>query len=181
MNKSNKIISQGEYDGACFLYSAANAYRTLIQKKPTQKRWNEMLKWIPFASDFISTNGTLRYDNDMALYKFTLERYFNNNSSSSSFSFEISPYPDIKSPSELSKLIQSNSVVILNINSEHWVACVELDNKCAFVACSDQLRIKRENYIEYKSPIFKRQYNLEMAIGTQYRVHNPSVFQIKLL
>lgn len=55
----NKILSQGEYDGGCFLYSAANAYRTLTGRKPTQKRWNEALKWIPFASDFISDNGTV--------------------------------------------------------------------------------------------------------------------------
>ena len=182
----NKVLSQGEYDGGCFLYSAANAYRILTGKKPTQKRWNEALKWIPFSSDFITDNGTVRYDEDMALYEFALRRIFRDLSGSSDLSvsselFEITGYASIESPSELGKLIKKDSVAIVNVESEHWLVCVESSKNSVFAACSDQLRIKRAKYEEHVSERFGRHYNLELEVGASNWVHNPSVFQIKRL
>lgn len=173
-----RVLSQGEYDGACFLYSAANAYRTLTRRKPTQRRWNEALKWIPFASDFITDNGTLRYDDNMALYKFALERIFRE-FGGTKVSFKITPYPNLTSPSKLIDLIKKDSVVVLNVDSEHWIVCVEVNQNNVLVACSDQLRIMRAKYAEYVSDSFRRYYNLVMEIGQRNWVYNPSVLQIK--
>ncbi|GGB55159.1 hypothetical protein GCM10011502_30130 [Oceanisphaera marina] len=112
-----KILSQGDMDGACFLYAVCNAYHALSGRKATAKRWRESLKWIPFANDFISDGGTWRYDEDVALYEFSISRILRELAPDMTFRLEC--VPKIKKPSEFAELIDSSSVVLTNIESEH--------------------------------------------------------------
>lgn len=175
----NRIFSQGDFDGACFIYSAANAAQVLSPQKATQKRWNEALKWIPFSDDFITDNGTWRYDEDIDLYIFSLKRMFREFAPNSTF--EITHYPNINSAENIRNLINQHSVVVLNINLEHWVTCIDTDVENILIACSYQLSTLREKYSENTSGEFKRKYNLKMPIAGKNWIHNPSVFVITLV
>jgi hypothetical protein len=173
----NKICSQGGFDGACFLYSIANAYTALTGKKPTQRNWDKALKNIPFLSDFMTSDmGTKQYDENLALYEFTIKTmldYF------SLGKVKIESYPDMNKVQNIKRLLGKKSVVIVNIKSEHWVVVVDSSDQEFQVACSFELMKKGSKYEEHISKGLKKSFNKTLPIDGKW-LHSPSVFKISV-
>ena len=172
-----KICAQGEFDGACFLYSIANSYASLNRRKPTQKRWDESLKWIPFSNEFLSDAGTVKYDEDISMYEFTISRllkeFFNNTT------FKVHPFTNEVTPQDVKGMLSDDSVVILNIDSKHWVVVVDSSENELHIACSYELVSKGVKYKESESANYLRPYNRVMPIQGENWIHTPSEFRIQ--
>lgn len=175
-----KIYSQGKFDGACFLYSIANAYSLLSNKEVTQSKWDEALKWIPFSGDFITDTGTIRYDENVSVYQFTIESMLE--SFSGKGKYFVKAYPNISDPKKIKELIKQDTLVILNIDSKHWVVMVDASDKEAQIACSYQYNELENDYREMVSTRYSRPYNDVKSLDVKKKwVHTPSVFTIRKL
>ena len=174
-----KYLTQGDLDGACFLYSIANSVVALSGRKPTVKQWSKALKYIPFSTDFIDGDvGTVNYDENVSLYKFAIEQSITEYSPSNDY--EVKIYPQVSSIKEVDGLISDSSVVILNISGDHWVCVVSVDieNNRLLTACSDVMD-RMYNYFE-KPCDYNRFYNREYSLSEEDKIHVPSVIQIIL-
>lgn len=176
-----QISSQGEYDGACFLYSITNAYKALTGKKPSQEKWDDAIQRVPYNSDFLVNVGTANYDDDMALYEITTKRMLKC-FAPKKYVFDIKSFPEEKKVPPLQKLITENSVVILieklGENSEHWLTAVDFDEHNIYFANSWKLVNMGTKYSEQKSPTFNRIYNDSRKIGQLDWIYHPSVLQV---
>jgi len=162
----NRINSQGNYDGACFLYSIANAYAALTGKNLSQRVWDEAVAEMPFLAQFMTAaEGTRLYNDSVPLYIFSINRLLNGYRKKR---FQIDSMPNLRDGAELLASISGNSVVILNIRSEHWVCAVDHTTAGAklFLACSAQLFEKRSKYEEKTGPTFGRAYNRELLLSS---------------
>lgn len=171
------ICSQGEYDGACFLYSITNAYKMLCGKRPTYKMWDKALEQVPFKEDFIVDTGTFRYDDNMELYVHAAERMLNE-FSRSQFSLKVNPFPEVKSKKNLEGLINGNSILVFCIDGKHWVAAVDIDNEYIYLADSFRLITEGVKYCEKVSSKLKRHYNHVKKLAPFNWFYNPSALQI---
>lgn len=173
-----RIYHQGHFDGACFLYSITNAYSALMQREIKPEMWEEALKWIPFREDYLSDTGTQRSDDDTNLYKFTINRLLREYPKGKVIS--LKEYPEVSGINQLQKLINKNSVVILNVSGEHWVSVVDYDEHHLQIACSYQLTGSKKPYNESISTNFNRKYNLVKKYGKLKWIYNPSVFCLSI-
>lgn len=172
-----RYLIQGDLDGACFLYSIANTVVVLSGRKPTIGQWAKSLQYIPFSADFLNGNvGTKNYDEKIELYEFSIKQALSEFSPNKKY--EVTSFPNIKSITEVNKLIDKSSVVILNINSEHWVCVVSTlssQNKLLTV-CSDVTN-RIYDYTESRAED-GRFFNREYIINHDNAIHRPSVFRI---
>lgn len=177
---SRIYLTQGDLDGACFLYSIANSVAALSAKKPTVKQWSKALEYIPSASDFLDGSiGTKNYDDRHEIYKFAIEQALSEYSPS--HNYNVLSHPDIDNISQISKLIGHDSVAILNINGEHWICVVDIEkskNKL-FAACSDVTDTQIFYYKELKCDRFDRFFNKEYQLNAKCSIYKPSVIQIQ--
>lgn len=173
----NKIHHQGNFDGSCFLYSIINSYSALMNKSPTQDMWDEAIKWIPFSGDFVTTLGTQRYDDDLNLYNFTIQRILRE--FKLGYKIELSTYSSISGIEHLKSLISDTSVVLLNISGDHWVSVVDYNANQLMVSCSSERNSSEGQYQEYTSEKFNRKYNLKKNIGKLKWIYHPSIIQLK--
>jgi hypothetical protein len=69
-----QIYHQGFWDGACFLYAIANAYKALTRSKVTRQKWDRAVGLIPNPLDFLGGVGAtaLSYDEAVALIEAVL-------------------------------------------------------------------------------------------------------------
>lgn len=174
-----RYLIQGDLDGACFLYSIANAVVALSGRKPTITQWSNSLQYIPFAADFLKGNtGTKNYDEKPELYEFAIKQALSELSPNRKY--KITSFLNIDSIADIDKLINQNSVIILNINSEHWICIVSVlpsQNKL-LAACSDVTN-RIYDYSEEKTEE-ERYFNREYIIDHENRIHKPSVIQISI-
>ena len=124
--------------------------------------WDEALKWIPFREDYMSDIGTQRSDDDFNLYKFTLIRLLREFPKGKKIS--IGFHGNISKKEQIQSLINKNSVLLLNISGQHWVAVVDYDDRHLHIVCSSQL-VDKEEYVEFQSPNYNRKYNLFKQYG----------------
>ena len=47
------IFTQGDYDGACFLYALANAYQAVTGRAPSCRAWDAGIRSLMHSSDFL--------------------------------------------------------------------------------------------------------------------------------
>ena len=47
------IFTQGDYDGACFLYALTNAYKIITGKSPSCNAWDRGVRSLKHADDFL--------------------------------------------------------------------------------------------------------------------------------
>lgn len=178
-----RILLQGDMDGACFLYSIANAFTLLTNKKVTITKWSKQFEYIPFSEDFLSGNiGTKNYDDNMSLYEFAIKQSISLAYSSKKYLNEITikSHPQIRKLNEIKPLISNKSVVILNISGEHWICAVGIDEKRNSIqaACSEI----PENICSYKEfknendKYFNRIYN----INDNVYIHKNSVIELSI-
>ena len=67
---TRQIHTQGDFDGACFLYAIANAYTALTKSRPKYKDWDSGIGKIPHPVDFLrgcSGGTTQNYAKESAL------------------------------------------------------------------------------------------------------------------
>jgi len=149
------ILSQGDLDGACFLYSVVNTYITLTTREPASQgwdkrfydRWDRATRFIPYLSDFFQCgsknehSGTGRYNDDSRLFAYTTERMLEQMCTEvEKGRFAVAIRDDVKKPASLSSLVHETSVAIVCPNYEHWVVAVHFDSDSCFVsvACSSK-------------------------------------------
>lgn len=175
-----QICPQGEFDGACFLYSIVNAYKTLSGKRPTLKMWDKAIRTIPFKEKFITNDGTLFYDDNMELYKFTISKILTGFSKKND-GFLLEAYPHIENTKKLNNLIDENSVLIFCVDGDHWVVGVEVDKNYIYLADSYKYFSDAGSYHENKSVKFKRFYNSKIDLKKDGWIYNPSFMQIRMV
>ena len=182
------ILSQGDLDGACFLYSILNTYVSLTTREPGNigwdenfyQRWDKATKFIPYLTDFFlcsvsnPNGGTGRYDDNANLFQITVERVLSKMSTQAENGiFDVSVHKDRHHPKDIKNLITKGSVVIVCPDGEHWVACVEYNKNKSIVytACSWEFH-KYNKYEEhfhkksrvYSNSVLKKTCTFDLAI-----------------
>lgn len=62
-----QVYFQGILDGACFLYSQANAYKALTGKRVTKEHWNRAVSRLPEPAEFLGGSGAKQLSYDEAV------------------------------------------------------------------------------------------------------------------
>ena len=155
MQLHRKIISQGERDGACFLYSMANSVMALTGKILKQDVWNDLIGALGDATDFLrSDTGTLKIDaDDQELTRFA--SLVLKHVSPRRLKLEVDCGPR---PTEVSNAL-SDSTVLVVTNNWHWFCIVDSDEQYCYAACSAKLHENPLTYREELSPKYCRIYN----------------------
>jgi len=157
-----KILSQGELDGACFIYAIANAFLCLTGRRPTQHKWDKAIDVLPFKEDFLKGGtGTERcFDSETnmgdvvsnVLQQFSIGTKINK--------FEVSFYPKVNNKQDIFNLITYNALTIFCIDQEHWVvgSSFSKEEGILYITCSSQLT-ENSLYYEKSDNEFGRPYN----------------------
>lgn len=156
-----KLLSQGELDGACFIYAIANAFICLTGKKPTQSNWDKAIDILPFKEDFLKGKiGTERYYENKINMTEVISNVVEQFSKYTKFKFRVLPHDRMNQKKELCKLIKHNSLVLFCIDQEHWVIGSSFDKEdgILYISCSFQL-IETPMYNEKSDKKFGRPYN----------------------
>jgi hypothetical protein len=170
------IYHQGNFDGACFLYSVINAYSAITGFEVEQSMWEEALKWIPFRADYLSDTGTQRIDDDFNLYAFTIHRITRELKCGNKI--KAKGFVDVTSVVDVKKYINKSSVLIYNKKGHHWVVGVDYCQNGIESACSNELVNKRSKYQEYKSSNFGREYNSLQRYWKFGWLYHPSAIRL---
>jgi len=157
MPKSRKILSQGDRDGACFLYSIANSYYALTKQQLSEAQWKKSINAILFKlDDFLSGRGTEKLDYNPEYLEGLCRKFLPQNNK---INFEIAAVKDTTEKS-LQKILTNNQVVIAAIDGgNHWVCMVDSDKSQFYLACSNTDLNSEEKYYEATSPNFERPFN----------------------
>ena len=164
MNTNRKILAQGDRDGACFLYSIANAAFALTDKVVTQSKWVKGIRALPFEmSDYIAGRGTEKLD----LKPHYLEGFCQDFLAVLGVNAKVSWHEGLKSTAELKNILTPRQVFLMVIDDDaHWVAMVDADDKDAvFIACSAEALNGDSPYLEESSPRFNRLYNKQLKFA----------------
>lgn len=173
-----KIYSQGNLDGACFLYAIANSYKALSGKQVSPTAWSKALNWVCYIEDFMDRRiGTERYNDNTALFELVITNMLNELSS-----FEVK-HVKCSNLESIKKLISQKSVAmfcykIVNSNGKeivnHWTCGVDMskDPLGIHVACSDCEAVPK------RSDKFNRWYNEIITSNDTLTIFDISVFQI---
>ena len=156
-----KILSQGELDGACFLYSIANA-AAILTEKSMRKKWKPFINTLPFKTDqFLNGDGTKSLNDNQHLFETIANEFFKTSKIDATCESKI-----IKTHKELREEITGTSIAIACINDgEHWLTICEVDSKYAYTACSSALIDSPSNYLEKPSEKLKRIYNRQISLA----------------
>ncbi|PBP64981.1 hypothetical protein PSYCIT7_013835 [Pseudomonas syringae Cit 7] len=160
MSKS-KIYSQGELDGACFLYSVANAIRAVTGRAISRPDWRRAIERLPFRThEFLSGYGTGVLDQHPdALVAFA-------KSFAGSLRSTVVMEPLLRlSAGEMEAALEEGKALIVSVDKgEHWVAIVEIADGLAYCACSWEINKKSPAYTE-RMTSSGRTYNVIKPVG----------------
>lgn len=159
-----QILTQGDLDGACFLYCLANTAQALTCKPVDPADWTRGILALPFdMRDFIAGRGTEKLDKDpdslIALARGFLRELVVNS---------VIVWQDpIRTLQQLRSLVTAHQVVIMAVdNDAHWVTIVDVDEREVFVACSVQALDGYQPYPEPLSPTFGRHFNRRVTFAS---------------
>ena len=187
---TRKLLSQGDRDGACFLYAIANAFTCLTNTQPGQADWDRVIDIFPEKNraDFLKGNiGTGILFDEFEKGAFDLQNLIQRVLECFSASvvknvYKIKYFEDITKKSDVGNLIDQKSVVLFCYLNEHWVVGTAYDPDTKppmlYVACSAQVN-DEGNCIETCDPILNRPCNAfitQAGLGSKY-----TVFQITRL
>ncbi len=170
-----KIYTQGTLDGACFIYSLANAYYALTGEIITPMKWERCVNASPLSmQDFMTRRGTTKLDGDPRWYEIACETFL----APSGKKFSAS-YVSYTSYEKLKASISRSSVIILLVDKEsHWLTAVDAADKQIFAACS------YENHnaatVEAISPRFARRFNRSGSLSDFQCGKSPIGVQVNL-
>jgi hypothetical protein len=148
-----KIYSQGVFDGACFLYSLANAVRSVTRQAISGEDWAHSIAKMPFSTqDLLGGSGTEKLDHTPGALLLAA-RMFVEELRDDVVVSEIAG----RATAIVEALSSHRAVVAAIDNGNHWVALLEVCDSDAYYACSWVLH-KNTEYSEELSP-GKRTYN----------------------
>lgn len=159
-----EILAQGDRDGACFLYSIANAVGTLACKSVDQDEWLEGVRAVPLdMRDYLAGSGTEKLDSN----QHDLEDFCQNFLIGLGVNAKISWHEGLKSVGELKNILSPYNVFIMAVDDgEHWVAIVDTDEiDTVFIACSAEALNGTYPYIEEISSRYHRAYNKQSTFA----------------
>ena len=167
-----RIVSQGDLDGACFLYSVANAIGALSGRALVPSQWSAGIASIQKPRAFLRQDeGTAALDEDGTKLTQLVKNFAK---AAAQGPFEVTlHFADRRG---IGKLIAQDSVVIVG-SKEHWFVVTETSDKNAFLACSDEYNQSGKSYKESSSPRFDRPFNKVVALS-DLRVFQRMVFRI---
>ncbi len=183
------IHTQGDLDGACFLYAIANALTALTGNSPDLKAWGSCVRELPHVVNFIDgsvgTNGF--YETAPGALVSAAERLL---ASASSTEFLVESDGEAQSLEVVAKMIGERSVAVLRYlgssrrakDVDHWVCAVagadpplRLHVACS-IRWSDVYRFTDEEY-EEEEVSFGRRSN-DTLVEPQCKVVRGSVLRI---
>jgi hypothetical protein len=154
MKRRRSIHSQGDLDGACFLYSAANAYTALTGRSPDLARWARAVQGVPHPADFLdpTCGTTLNYEQDPSLLGDALETICAAVGKEGP-RIDFTWHPEAAGLEDVTELVDSRSVALFRYhgntryarNMDHWVCGVAVRRPRleragrVYVACSSRL------------------------------------------
>ncbi len=160
MSKS-KIYSQGELDGACFLYSVANSIRAVTGRVISRRDWQRAIERLPFRThEFLSGGGTGVLDQHPdALISFA-------KSFAGSLRSTVAIETLLKlSACEMEAAMDKGEALIVSIDrGEHWVSIIEIADGLAYCACSWEINERNPTYAERETSS-GRAYNVIKPVG----------------
>jgi hypothetical protein len=148
-----KIYSQGVFDGACFLYSLANAVRSVTRQAIPEENWARSIAKLPFSTqDLLGGSGTEKLDHAPGALLLAAQMFVKE------LRDDVLVSEIAGAPTAIVEALSSRRAVVAAIaNGNHWVALLEVSGSDAYYACSWVLH-KGTEYSERLSP-GKRTYN----------------------
>ena len=179
MIKKRFILAQGSMDGACFLYSMANATKALTGKETIDAQcWSDMLRGLTHVGDFLDQLvGTERRDTRPGRQIAMVEQMMRALAPDTGIVVSLVPYDELTGR-RLAALIDAHSVLVVG-TQEHWVCAVDIDFEARrlLVADSSEL-LESEKYAEKRGGQFGRIFNKKWSAAPQKRY--ASAFRISL-
>lgn len=154
------IRSQGDLDGACLLYSLANAAQSLTGRQVQVAEWSAMIQSLPSTPstrDFLdSTEGSRASDDDKVAQAELARSALGILSPTQTLTVET--VEKLRDGSlALAKPEEGN--VLVCANQQHWFCIVDSDDQFAYVACSWVWQQDPASYTEQVSPRLQRVFN----------------------
>lgn len=158
------IRTQGELDGACFLYALANAIQAIRARQISSADWSRMLSKLTNTKDFLDQScGTQRTDNSVRKQALLANRVVQGLSRQGTLRAEsVSP---LTRRSALEEIITTQSAIVLS-SPQHWYCIVDADSQQLYIACSWILHEHDQKYKERQSPHLRRYYNRVESRGS---------------
>ncbi len=154
---TRKILSQGDLDGACYLYSIANSFFALTSKQITAAQWRKALRALPFKlDDFLSGQGTEALDSTPEYFEGLCRNFLEELRNTR---FQLSRHEKVSSKSLRSAIAENQVAIIAIEDGAHWVSVVDADQTQFYLACSAVPLNSTEQYLEQRSPNFQRIFN----------------------
>jgi hypothetical protein len=173
-----QIYHQGFWDGACFLYAIANAYKALTGNKVEREKWDRGVRYVPRPLDLLSGVGatSLSYDEAVALVEGMLGTF-----SEPDESFEVVQLDNQATTAGIADQIAADSVVLFAFGGptevhepeNHIVCGVASDANALHLSCSaafSSRHLRDGDYVETYHPSVGRYSNDVIAIGGPVRV-----------
>lgn len=142
-----EIYSQGSLDGSCFLYSWANAVRSVTCNPLPEDSWARGIADLPFSTrDFLGGAGTGKLDDSPGALLIAARMFVEG------FRCEVSVSEISGSLAAIVEALSSRKAVVAAIDDgDHWVALLEVSGGYAYYACSWKLH-NSDRYSEKLSP-----------------------------
>lgn len=164
MSSTNRFIrAQGDLDGACFLYSLANAAQALSGKRISDAVWSKLVRIIHNPQDYLSVKvGTLHTDDNPIFQESLAQQYLN--VLSPGVALHANTIHELGDGANPERYIGEKTVLV-SADEEHWFCIVDAHDKEVYVACSCVWQRKLINYQEASSERLKRIYNEKFECG----------------
>jgi len=191
------IYAQGDFDGACFLYSIGNAYVALRGEMADFGRLCAAMAQVDHPGDFLNgcVGTTGAYEKRYDLLEANIRRMLATLAGSGPGAphFEVARLTAPPRPEALARLINPQSVVILRYQGssqnaaamDHWVCAVDCDapGGLIHVACSVGLHKAVDEGRLYQETIHAngRRSNDVLTREREHTVIEGEVFQVSLL
>ncbi|GAB6126052.1 hypothetical protein [Humidesulfovibrio idahonensis] len=187
------IYAQGDFDGACFLYSIVNAYVALQGRSPEFGAVCAAFGLVDHPGDFLNgcVGTTGAYDKDYGLLAANISRVL---AALGGGPFAVRRVPGPFAESALAELLSERSVVLLRYmgssrhaaGMDHWVCAVDYDAERgeAHVACSVRFNHACDDpacaYAETRCPRFGRWANDILSAADAHTIVEGEVFVISM-
>ena len=158
MSSGRRILSQGDRDGACFLYGIANGIQALTNKPLSQGQWDKCIQQLPFRlDDFLSSLGTEKLDDNWLYFEAICNEFLRK----LRMHAKVVTRSNIDSSEVIERVVSRRSAMLAAIgDGEHWVAIVDAKKEEIYMACSATFGGKAP-YSESRSPRLNRVFNLQ--------------------
>ena len=186
------IFTQGDYDGACFLYALANSYKTITGKTPSCKAWDKGVRFLKHADDFLGCCiGTTEHfsagSQILRAVAIMLDSF-----GSDGPVVRWKHLPEVKELTEIASFIDRQGVVLFRYNGktahvgdiDHWVCGVSSTQKpfrlhlaCSYRRVQDD-RTQDKRYREHYHRALARYSNNWVDDRHEMRIISRSVFRI---